>query len=270
LLSEKGFKHGDIVERKSDALKGNIGDIVEDNVKIETAGGIVLVAIKELLNGNFRKVAKEEAPEKYDKSLAPSVAPVWKIVCHKSLIITAIAKLEKKFRTVSAKVQVYKKPAAPTALRKYDAGELHLVPVCTSVSHQELNKAKATYKGVATGNIPLDSVQGVDYWLTAPSAKDIAVPFWHLRACKEERLANMRFILSDHYDIPLAVNTKDIAIGDELRFYELDWPHPDVAEKKKKAVNEASAKTAAEVAAALSAAAANSVQPAPQSKRRKI
>ena len=220
LLQEQGFRVGDHVARKAGNIRGQIEEILSEEVKVrleDPQGVIGKFPLVQFLQHQWSQYKPKVHVGDVVLTVVPSACPQFSSCAAASAIHHTVSELTLQHESLLQHLKIQLKPKAVVVTKSFEKGKLILVPTCLKVSHSVDRPARQVV------DIPVPGSSAF-FWLSPMSVlpkTDEAghiVPFWHVQAVDEHH--NMELVWLKVGDAPFKVpvlkNNKQVKPGDAL------------------------------------------------------
>ena len=220
LLQEQGFRVGDHVARKAGNMRGQIEEILVDEVKVrleDPPGVIGKFPLVAFLQHQWSQYKPKVHVGDVVLTVVPSACPQFSSCAAASAIHHAVSQLTFQHESLLQYLKIQLKPKAVVVTKSFEKGKLILVPTCLKVSHS----VDRPVRQVIDIRVPGSSAF---FWLTPMSGlpkTDEAghiVPFWHVQGVDEHHNMELGWLKvgDTPFKVPVLKNSKQVKPGDVL------------------------------------------------------
>lgn len=227
LVHEVGFHVGQLVQRKSDKVKGTIKEIKDGKVYLELVDDegnlkVVTATYRSFFSGEWKEIKEKKSLSVED--LTPyllDASAYWKTQVNKAKIIMELHDLHAKHASVIGNLTMNVRPTRGIFSKcSYSEKKLFLVPLTDKIGEKqpqagmwvEIGKEKKFY--LQGHNMVKVNDDGLD-------PETFLHPFWLVRTSPDHDEVNMEIVSKRHgdFNIPVMTNITEVSPGDELVRY---------------------------------------------------
>ena len=227
LVHEVGFDVGQLVQRKSDKVKGTIKELKDGKVYLEVVddeGNLknVSATYRSFFSGEWKTIKEKKSLSVED--LTPYLldsSAYWKTQVNKAKIIMELHELHAKHASVISDLTMNVRPTRGIFSKcSYPKNKLVLVPLTDKI----VEKQPQTGMSVEIGKEKKFYLQGHNLIKVNDDgleAETFIHPFWLVRTSHEHEEVNMEIVSKRHgdFNIPVMTNITEVSEGAELVRY---------------------------------------------------